>query len=67
MLLLILFLHCKGTNFMRDMQVSSVNELLTADRYFYAHTWIIFRPRVKDTFCVFSNQVCIKYQISVLF
>ena len=34
------------------MQVSSVNELLTADRYFYAHTWKIFRPRVKDTFCV---------------
>ena len=49
------------------MQVSSVNELLTADRYFCARTRKIFRPRVEDTFCVFSNQVCIKYQISVLF
>jgi len=49
------------------MQVLSVNELLIADRYFYVHTWKIFRPCVKDTFCVFSNQVCIKYQISVLF
>ncbi len=49
------------------MQVTSVNELLTEERYFYAHTWNNFRPRVRDTFCVFSNQVCIKYQISVLF
>ena len=49
------------------MQVSSVNQLLTADCRFCARTWNNFRPRVGADFYVFFTQVCIKYQISVLF